>query len=511
MRGVLADVQFKGVNIAGFDFGCPIDGTCVTTSVYPPLTELNGPDGAGQMAHFTSADGFNLYRLPVGWQYLVNNVLGGPLDPTSFADYDKLVQACLATGSHCLIDIHNYARWNGAIIGQGGPTNEQFAGLWGQLAAKYASESKILFGIMNEPHDLPDINLWATSVQAAVTAIRTAGATSQIILLPGNDYTSAESFVSGGSAAALGTVTNLDGSKTNLVFDVHKYLDSDGSGTNADCVSNQIDTSFSPLATYLRANNRQAILSETGGGSSDSDCLTAMCQALSFLDTNSDVYLGYVGWAAGAFATNYVLSMTPFGSAATGWTDQELVSQCFAMGASGSGSNTSAPASSAATTLMTTASATISTPSTTLGVITTLTTVPSVSSTTDAVPESTSSSTSSASTTATATVASDSTPPAPSQTDPPAPTFSTSTIYTNTYTSALNSSTDAPYTSSSTSAPSTTPTDPSTPSPTAGDTQTVPAASSTPSGFTTMTRPSSTEAAGSEETGDGGDDDSCYL
>ena len=28
---------------------------------------------------------------------------------------------------------------------------------------------------MNEPHDVPDINLWADSVQAAVTAIRQAG------------------------------------------------------------------------------------------------------------------------------------------------------------------------------------------------------------------------------------------------------------------------------------------------------------------------------------------------
>lgn len=28
---------------------------------------------------------------------------------------------------------------------------------------------------MNEPHDVPDINMWAQSVQAAVTAIRNAG------------------------------------------------------------------------------------------------------------------------------------------------------------------------------------------------------------------------------------------------------------------------------------------------------------------------------------------------
>lgn len=42
------------------------------------------------------------------------------------------------------------ARWNGQIIGQGGPTNEQFVSLWTQLASKYASNTKMVFGIMNE-------------------------------------------------------------------------------------------------------------------------------------------------------------------------------------------------------------------------------------------------------------------------------------------------------------------------------------------------------------------------
>ncbi len=110
--------QFAGVNIAGFDFGCGTDGTCVPKNVYPPLSSLGGNDGAGQMQHFVTDDHLNVFRLPVGWQYLVGNNLGGPLDQTNFTKYDMLVQACLTTGAHCIIDIHNYARWNGAIIGQ---------------------------------------------------------------------------------------------------------------------------------------------------------------------------------------------------------------------------------------------------------------------------------------------------------------------------------------------------------------------------------------------------------
>jgi endoglucanase len=164
------------VNISGFDFGCGIDGTCNVTAAYPPLASLGGPDGASQMQHFVKDDNLNLFRLPVGWQYLLNNKLGGQLDPTNAGKYDQLVQACLATGASCIIDIHNYARWNGQIIGQGGPTVAQYVDLWTQLATKYGGNSKLLFGLMNEPHDV-DINTWAATLQTVVTAIRNAGAT----------------------------------------------------------------------------------------------------------------------------------------------------------------------------------------------------------------------------------------------------------------------------------------------------------------------------------------------
>jgi endoglucanase len=278
--------RFAGVNIAGFDFGCGTDGTCNTAKVYPPVKnyppDYNHPDGAGQMQHFYRDDNMNIFRLPVGWQYLVNNNLGGSLDSTNFGYYDQLVQACLSTGAYCIIDIHNYARWNGAIIGQGGPTNEQFADLWRQIATKYANQPRIWFGIMNEPHDVPNISTWAATVQAAVTAIRNAGATSQFISLPGNDWQSAAAFISDGSAAALSAVKNPDGSTTNLIFDVHKYLDSDNSGTHTECVTNNIDSAFAPLATWLRQNNRQAILTETGGGNTAS-CQTYVCQQLAYL------------------------------------------------------------------------------------------------------------------------------------------------------------------------------------------------------------------------------------
>ena len=329
------------------------------------------------MQHFVEDDGLNAFRLPVGWQYLVNNELGGTLDSTAMTKYDALVQACLDTGAYCIIDIHNYARWNGEIIGQGGPKDSDFASLWSQLATKYAKQTKVVMGIVNEPHDskghmrseigafidtmitVPDMTIWATSVQAAVTAIRKAGATEHTILLPGTGYTSAESFVSSGSGPALAKVTNADGSTDNLVFDVHKYLDSDNSGTHAACVGNDISAAFAPLAKWLRQQKRQALLSEIGGGSSTASCMTDVCQVADYLNQNSDVYLGILGWAAGSFdPTSYVLSLTPTQSGTT-WTDQPLLTKCFADKFSGGSGNSSTTPSGSDTGLETAAPATV--------------------------------------------------------------------------------------------------------------------------------------------------------
>ena len=108
-------LRFAGVNIAGFDFGCGSDGTCNASGAWPPLTQYYGADGAGQMKHFVDDDGFNVFRLPVGWQFITNGVAGGDIDEDNWAEYDALVQACLDAGASCIVDVHNYARFNGEV------------------------------------------------------------------------------------------------------------------------------------------------------------------------------------------------------------------------------------------------------------------------------------------------------------------------------------------------------------------------------------------------------------
>lgn len=234
------------------------------------------------MQHFLQDNGLNIFRLPVSWQYLTKKTLGGALNPTNFGYYDELVQSCLQLGAYCQIELHNYGRWEGTVIGQpNGPSNEQFADIWAQLAEKYASYETIWFGIMNEPHDMASPDGWAASVQAAVNAIRNAGATTQYISLPGTSFQSAGALMYDGSGAALAKVTNPDNSTTGLIFDVHLYLNQYGNGDTPECITNGISKVWAPLATWLRTSGRQAIVSETGGGNT-ATCVEAVCQELDY-------------------------------------------------------------------------------------------------------------------------------------------------------------------------------------------------------------------------------------
>jgi len=302
--------RLGGVNTAGYDFSVSTDGDFSGTGDAPPTS---------QYTHF-SAEGANLYRIPFAWQ-LMTPTLGGTINSTFFSEYDTTVQAALSSDSdvYVIVDLHNYARWNGDIIGQGGPTNAQFASIWTQLASEYGTNDRIIFGIMNEPHDL-NVTEWVASVQYVVNAIRAEGATNYL-LLPGSSYSSAEALPTE-AGPYLVDVTDPLGSTDKLLFDVHQYLDSDNSGTSATCVTNNTGV-LETLVTFLKDNgNRQAILSETGGGETTS-CYTYLGEELAYVKSAYPNLVGFSVWAAGAFDTSYVLSVTPYsnGTDQTLWTE----------------------------------------------------------------------------------------------------------------------------------------------------------------------------------------------
>jgi endoglucanase len=78
---------------------------------------------------------------------------------------------------------------------------------------------------MNEPHDLYSLPDWIDSVQAAVDAIRAAGATSHYMLLPGSSWSKASALPTEGGPLLV-NVTDPAGGTDKLLFDgeylIHK-------------------------------------------------------------------------------------------------------------------------------------------------------------------------------------------------------------------------------------------------------------------------------------------------
>jgi endoglucanase len=96
-----------------------------------------------------------------------------------------------------------------------------------------------------------------------------------------------------------------------IVYEMHQYLDSDGSGTSSTCVSSTIGAERIADATaWLQENNFKGILGEFAGGV-NSDCEAAVTGMLDALVASNDVWLGAMWWGGGPWWGNYIFSMEP--------------------------------------------------------------------------------------------------------------------------------------------------------------------------------------------------------
>jgi endoglucanase len=253
-----------------------------------------------------------IFRIPFQWERMQRS-LGGSLDATELARLDDFVSYATGKGARVIVDPHNYARYNGAIIGAGTVTAANLADFWGKLAAHYASNALVIFGLMNEPHDI-DVNTWLAAANMAIAAIRAAGATN-LILVPGTNWTGAATWPTS-NAAMIGVVD----SGNNYAYEVHQYLDSDSSGSHTTCVSTTIGTErIMPFATWLQSNGRRGFLGEFGGGAvadtmaQDQTCATAIDGMLSLIASRTDLWLGWTYWAGGPWwmnGTSYAITDT---------------------------------------------------------------------------------------------------------------------------------------------------------------------------------------------------------
>ncbi|RHZ70880.1 hypothetical protein CDV55_102795 [Aspergillus turcosus] len=210
-----------------------------------------------------------------------------------------VVNAVTKAGFYAVLDPHNFGRYTA-----------DFQTFWRNLAGKFKSNNLVIFDTNNEYHDM-DQTLVLNLNQAAINGIRAAGATSQYIFVEGNSYSGAWTW-----ANVNDNMEALTDPQNKIVYEMHQYLDSDGSGTSETCVSTTIGKERVTAATqWLKDNGKVGILGEFAGGVND-QCRTAISGMLEYLAQNTDVWKGALWWAAGPWWGNYMFNMEPPSGAA---------------------------------------------------------------------------------------------------------------------------------------------------------------------------------------------------
>ncbi|AKU98191.1 Endoglucanase [Labilithrix luteola] len=291
-------MPFRGVNLAGAEFGDPVPGV------------------EGQDYHFTTNEevdyfmskGMNTFRFGFKWERLQPQA-NGEFDATYANKLDAVVNYAASKGAHVILNPHNFARYYGKTVGSASMPSSVFADLWKRLATKYAGNPNIMFNLVNEPHDIP-MNEWVDAANAAIQAIRGAGAANTIIV-PGNNWTGAHSWNDGGDQSNATAMLQINDPLDNSLFEVHQYLDANSGGGSGACVSPTIGSErLKGWVDWLRTNHKKGFVGEFAGRN-DATCNAAVTDMLNYMNANSDVISGWLWWAAGPNWGNYVFSLEP--------------------------------------------------------------------------------------------------------------------------------------------------------------------------------------------------------
>ncbi|MBB6488992.1 glycoside hydrolase family 5 protein [Rhizobium lusitanum] len=278
---------YRGINLSGAEYG-DRDGVPGVNFTYPSEATVR----------YFAARGMNTVRLPFRWERL-QPVLGQPFDGAELQRLKDTVDLIQKHGMTVVLDPHNFGYYDKTQLTQAPATDLAFGDFWARLAIEFANRKGILFGLMNEPHDIkaPD---WLEAANTAIRSIRTVGARN-LILVPGTNWSGAHSWstdVLGGGAngtVMLGVKDPLD----FYAFEFHQYLDADSSGTHPVCDgSASAQKGLTDVTSWLRQNGKRGFLGEFGVPGTES-CLDGLKTVFGIMSDNSDVWLGWSYWAAG--------------------------------------------------------------------------------------------------------------------------------------------------------------------------------------------------------------------
>ncbi len=288
-----------------------------------PVRGTNYPLYSDALLNWYQTRNVKSVRFMFTWE-AVQSAVGGPVPATEpgyanyWTDLTSVLTRLLARDIYVILVPWQYnaaSHDTDIVYGNAAFTSAHFADFWGKFATAIngvtGNDQRVAFDLINEPHthaesgNKPgDIGIslanWFTCAQAAINAIRTAGATNSLFV-PGMAYTAASSFTTNGSSTAW---LNLADPQNNIAVSVHCYT---GLGSASPTV---LRDACSALVDWARTNgvkvNIGEIAIDAGDNSKAPFCSTFAIATVQWADWNSfcvannDVLAGWNWWGNSA-------------------------------------------------------------------------------------------------------------------------------------------------------------------------------------------------------------------
>lgn len=285
-----------GVSLCGAEFGeTVLPGTYGRHYTYPAAQHLD---------YYKSRE-IKLVRLPFRWERLQRPLLA-PLDVTELSRIDAFVDQCRKRGIQVLLDPHNYARYDGKLIGSPDVSNAAFADFWSRIAEHFRDEPAIYaYGLVNEPHDTK--GLWPAAAQAGVDGIRRKDQR-HFILVPGDNWTGAKDW------RKYNENLSVNDPADRIIYEAHLYFDPDNKGTYEDDYDEALAhpmlgvNRIKPFVDWLHEHGHAGFVGEYGIPGDDDRWLPVLDNTLAYLQAND---IGGCYWAGGPWWKDYILSIEP--------------------------------------------------------------------------------------------------------------------------------------------------------------------------------------------------------
>ena len=281
-----------GINLSGAEFGR--GNVYGRDYVYPTRSDLD----------YYASRHIALVRLPVKWERL-QPTAGGTLDPREVARLKAFLVQAAEAGTSVIVDLHNYGRYHGQVLGTPGAATADFAAFWKALATEISGMPALAgYDLMNEPHDMGSATAWPRAAQAAIDAIRSIDSRTAIYV-EGDSWASADVWTRSNKALVLSDPAD------NLVYEAHVYFDRYGSGAYAESYDAQ---GADPLigverlqsfARWLDAHGARGIIGEVAVPKSDPRWLTVLDN---FLGAAESYGIDVAYWGGGSAWGNYPLA-----------------------------------------------------------------------------------------------------------------------------------------------------------------------------------------------------------